>query len=165
MLDISIYRHAFIIKSVIQVFRKEYLLSGRKESGGGLFGYVSSDMAVVITHASGPGPRAIKKETSIKLKGEYIQNYADLIYYQSNYCFDYIGDWHIHHGTSLKPSLKDVVAMKLVSKHPSLIKNPISIIYRGKRSFQSEKIAVYCYNSNFLHRIKTSILDNVPKGD
>jgi hypothetical protein len=41
------------------------------ETGGAPPGYGSTDNALVITHASGPGPRAIKRPWSITVDGAY----------------------------------------------------------------------------------------------
>lgn len=157
------YRHLFIVKSVLDVFRHESSLVGFKETGGGLLGYISKDKATVVTHACGPGPKAILTVKKVILDGQFIQEFADKMYEQSNYLFDYIGDWHRHLGYSLTPSTKDIIAMKLAAGHPGMLENPISIIYRSGTFFKTELLKAYVYVNQELRPISYTIIDNVPK--
>lgn len=156
-----IYRHAFIVEKVIEVFRAESRLVGWRETGGPLAGYLSGDGAVVVTHAGGPGPRAVVGPFSVQIDGEHATAFCDQIYRESQGSFDYIGDWHRHIGWALKPSPPDEQAIRDVAVSGSCsLEAPTSIIYRRI----PEGLCAYSLGEDgHLRPIPVSIISAIPE--
>jgi integrative and conjugative element protein (TIGR02256 family) len=156
-----IYRHIFVVETVLNVFRDESRHAGWRETGGPLIGYLSDDKAVVVTGAGGPGPRAQRRLTSVQIDGRHATSFCSQIYHQSNGSFDYIGDWHRHTLLSLKPSESDERAMLQMALSGScLLEAPISLIYRRL----PESMAVYVLNAQRrLCGVSHTLIDSVPK--
>lgn len=126
-----IYRHVFTVGTVLQAIRREVQRAWFVETGGPLVGYVSVDDALVVTHAGGPGPRAVRQRHSVLIDGRHAQVFCDTSRRESAGRLDYVGDWHRHPGWSLAPSRYDVEAMQTVARFEHCpIRNPVSLIYR-----------------------------------
>lgn len=141
-----IYRHVFILSSALDTIRQEVRRTPLlKETGGPLVGYISTDEAVVVTHAAGPGPRGKRGYFSVLIDGRYATQFCNQVEQQSNGRFYYVGDWHCHPGWSLRPSREDVKAMRVMAAYVGCpIKHPISVIYR----YYLEEYRAYTLNSS-----------------
>jgi integrative and conjugative element protein (TIGR02256 family) len=155
-----IYRHVFIVQSVLTTIRKEVRRARFTETGGPLVGYVSEDQALVVTHASGPGPRAKLGPFSVLVDGRHAQRFCDRMSQRTEGRIDYVGDWHRHLGWSLKASSDDLRAMRKVAAFEYCpIKNPASLIYRSL----PEGYNIYVLNErNLLESSPHSLLTSVP---
>ena len=102
------------------------------ETGGPLVGYALPDAILVVTNATGPGPRAKRERYGVLIDGRHAQDFCDRIHLESQGRIDYVGDWHKHPGISLRPSEQDALAMKAMAEFEfSPTKYPISLIYRA----------------------------------
>lgn len=156
-----IYRHVFIVRGVTDTIRQEVRQAPfGKETGGPLVGYISTDGALVVTHAAGPGPKAKLNHWSVTIDGRHAQDFCSRINRESRGRYDYVGDWHRHPGWSLHTSDDDVRAMRTIAAWEHCpVKHPISLIYRSFR----EKYVVYVLNSHGqLQYVPASEIDKVP---
>jgi integrative and conjugative element protein (TIGR02256 family) len=152
------YRAIFVVPSVLDSIRHEVSRAKRKETGGSLVGYLSADNAVVVTHASGPGPRAELAYDSVLVDGTFSSEFTNRIFAQSGGRLDYIGDWHRHPCWSLASSRRDVDAMRDVAESRCCsISHPISIIYRHF----PEKLVAYAFLENRLLPVRKLIIGAV----
>lgn len=110
-----IYRHIFVMKSVLVTIRREVKLVPGRETGGPLVGYLTGDGAIVVTHAGGPGPNAVHARYSMEVDGAHAQRFCDGLRNATDGRLDYVGDWHNHPGFSLKPSTHDVAAIRTMA--------------------------------------------------
>jgi integrative and conjugative element protein (TIGR02256 family) len=125
------FNRVILMPKCLSVIKKESRKTWFLETGGPLVGYISQDNALILTDATGPGPRAILQCFSVTIDGAYAQKFCDKIMRESDGQIDYVGDWHKHPGTSLRPSGDDIAAMKTMANFQhSPTKNPISLIYR-----------------------------------
>jgi len=85
----------------------------RVETGGALVGYYS-EQAIVIIHATGPGPRGRRTATSVIVDGEYTTEFCHNLNQLSDGYLYYVGDWHVHHKGILVPSFLDKKASKIL---------------------------------------------------
>lgn len=99
------------------------------ETGGPMVGYITPDATLVITDIAGPGPRGVCKIYSVTIDGEHSKQFCDQAYANSGGESDYIGDWHCHPSLSLRPSMDDETAMKLMANTAGLTTTPLSLIY------------------------------------
>ena len=128
-----IYRHVFVLDTCLDVIIAESKKVRFKETGGPLVGYISNDHALVITGATGPGPKAELSRYSVVIDGEFAQKFCDEMYSASSGKLDYVGDWHRHTGWSLEPSKEDVHAMRTMADFEYCpVKHPVSLIYRKR---------------------------------
>lgn len=71
------------------------------ETGGILMGYWSSEGAVVVTHAIGPGPDARHSRHAFYPDVKFHDSETERIYRESGRISTYLGDWHTHpHGAN-----------------------------------------------------------------
>lgn len=129
------------------------------ETGGPLVGHIAKNRTLVVTDATGPGPRAKLESYSVTIDGRYAQRFCDHCRDASGGRVDYVGDWHKHPGFSLRPSSHDVSAIKTMAEFEhSPTKHPISLIYRRwPRSWQ-----VYVWDgSGSLIKIPSKVGDKI----
>jgi integrative and conjugative element protein (TIGR02256 family) len=98
------------------------------EIGGPMVGYISNE-TLVIADVSGPGPHGKCLPYSVTIDGDHSKTFCDSAYASSNGKLDFVGDWHCHPSTSLRPSEGDRRAMQLLAETPGLPSNPVSLIY------------------------------------
>lgn len=76
-----------------------------EETGGIMIGFRTNE-AIVVTDVTGPGPSAVHHPNSIHFDEKYCERKARQLQSRGkNLC--YIGDWHSHPFTKLKPSKVD----------------------------------------------------------
>ena len=153
------YRHVFLTASAIQAIQDETRQTVWVETGGAFAGYVSAENALVVTHASGPGPRAIRRPWSITVDGAYTTAYCNQIYDASDGRLDYIGDWHLHLGWSTAYSNGDLDAMRTIAASGACAApSPVSLIY----SRRLDALVVYGYPDGKLTPINASSIPGIP---
>ncbi|WP_404457582.1 Mov34/MPN/PAD-1 family protein [Sutcliffiella horikoshii] len=125
-----IFQDIFIKRDVLSIIEKEVKRTGNEvETGGILMGYYTVKDEVVITHCSGPGPKAKQRKYSVTLDSAFAQTFVDEIYSQTNGTITYIGDWHSHTSNDLTPSRTDKKEMnKIVKNKASRLDTPIMLI-------------------------------------
>lgn len=84
-----------------------------EETGGVLVGF-RTPVSLVVTHVSGPGPGAIHLPFSIQFDEDYCLEKVKQFQRQGKY-LRYIGDWHSHPFSKLKPSKVDQHSFSLKS--------------------------------------------------
>lgn len=99
---------AWIAQSVLSFLHHEADSTAPKETGGILLGYWSHDpVAPVVTHAVGPGPRAVHRRSSFIPDYDYHEAQVADVYLRSSGTLTYLGDWHTHPGHPGYLSVKD----------------------------------------------------------
>lgn len=112
------------------------------ETGGPLVGHLDGHH-LLVTGASGPGPRADLRLRSVEIDGAHAERFCASVRRKTNGVDDYIGDWHCHVGYSLRPSRLDYEAMKTMAEFPSSpTLTPVSLIW----SKWSAKVSAYVYD-------------------
>jgi integrative and conjugative element protein (TIGR02256 family) len=83
--------------------------SDGRETGGALFGFDASTFGPpLITHASGPGPKAIRKRDFFLRDRAYTERQAEVAY--TACCARWIGEWHTHPLGLPAPSERDLAS-------------------------------------------------------
>lgn len=83
----------FILRQAMDVIRRESLKFDI-ETGGILIGSRSNDGAILVTHATPPGPEALHNEVFFKRDVVFQQAALNKIY--RRYGVQYLGEWHKH---------------------------------------------------------------------
>lgn len=105
----------------------------RIETGGVLAGCLEDNGNVIITHASEPGPKAIKLATKFEKDVAFCQDFLDKLYLESNKKMVYVGEWHSHPSESNQPSGTDIKSLSAISHQKEyLTENPAMIIFSNK---------------------------------
>ena len=93
----------FVSRAAYDVVRAESRRFTFRETGGVLFGYrVGTE--VVVTAATGPGPRARHGARSFEPDSAYCQRLLGAVYRESGGAIAYQGDWHTHPHGAVEPS-------------------------------------------------------------
>lgn len=109
----------YINKDALKFIYNEVQISKDIETGGILVGVVLATNDILITHAVGPGPNAIKRYNEFQKDYEYSMKMLNFLY--KKYSVDFIGDWHKHPNNNLGYSIKDYTSMikiTYVNKRP-----------------------------------------------
>lgn len=121
----------FAASSVLKVFRREAAQWRFKETGGVLFGYRTGDNDIVVTEATGPGPRAKHGWLTFEPDTGYCQKLLERIYQDSKGAISYIGDWHTHPHCTVRPSSIDVASMVALARDADVRQSkPVLWIFR-----------------------------------
>lgn len=100
------------------------------ETGGVLAGYTNESGNVVITHASGPGPNAIKLPTKFEKDIEYCQAFLDDLFTSTNKKIVYVGEWHSHPNGCNHPSGTDIKSLSTIAFQKEYLTDmPLMIIF------------------------------------
>lgn len=103
------------------------------ETGGVLVGRRESGGRVVVVHATGPGPRALRTPTRFRRDGAYAQAEVDRLHAAHGGRADYVGEWHTH-PAPVGPSGVDLAGMAWIGDNPSYrTAEPLLIILQRTR--------------------------------
>ena len=124
------FNRAIVLPKCLSIIKVESLKARFVETGGPLVGCVRAGI-LLITDATGPGPKAMLEPFSVTIDGVHAQKFCDKANRKSQGEIDYVGDWHKHPGISLRPSGHDVAAMRTMANFEfSPTRHPVSLIYR-----------------------------------
>lgn len=104
------------------------------ETGGVLIGakcYIEQDPkpCLIITHATLPGPKAVKKLAFFDRDTEYCTELVQCYFEFSEGKLNYVGEWHSHTTRNVKPSELDHSSLqKIVLDKKYVVDFPVSII-------------------------------------
>jgi integrative and conjugative element protein (TIGR02256 family) len=99
------------------------------ETGGVLAGYVDENGNVIITHASGPGPKASQSGVRFEKDIEYCQEFLNKLFVQSARKIVYVGEWHSHPSKNNNPSGLDIKSFSEIAVEKGyLTDEPVMII-------------------------------------
>lgn len=88
--------------------RRESETKNGFETGGVLAGFVDSKLnVVVVTAASGPGPKAIHTPTTFNRDREFCQAFLNQLVTKTRGVVDFVGEWHKHREPDPYPSSVD----------------------------------------------------------
>ena len=124
---------AWISKQIV----REMLIEAERvtplETGGVLMGYwTQAPDEVVITWASGPGPRALHRKYRFVPDADYHDTVVAHHYEASGRLHAYLGDWHTHPKSSPRLSWQDWRTLSRISRHEAArVATPIMAIAAG----------------------------------
>ncbi|RKD21687.1 hypothetical protein BEP19_13710 [Ammoniphilus oxalaticus] len=96
------------------------------ETGGIMVGLRAPD-ALIVTDVSGPGPDAIHQPFSIRFDEKYCERKARQLERRGKH-LRYIGDWHSHPFSKLKPSKVDKQSFSFKAMNHYRTPTPLMII-------------------------------------
>ncbi len=152
-------RRVIVKQEAVKQMRDEMKRASCTETGGVLVGYSEGD-SLVVTAASGPGPRAKLRLFSVTIDGKHAQQFCDRVSQESDGKIDYLGDWHCHFAFSITPSTDDHRAMEIMAEfEDSPTKTPISLIWAK----YCGKFVTYVYTEErLLKKVRSSIQKGCP---
>lgn len=105
------------------------------ETGGVLVGFLDSRLdAVVITAASGPGPKAHHGVFTFNRDREFCQDFIDRHAGDSSGVIDFVGEWHKHPEVNPSPSPTDCSTYRRLSVDKnSHVDRPVVLITGARR--------------------------------
>jgi integrative and conjugative element protein (TIGR02256 family) len=120
----------WIADSAISTILAEAADRAPLETGGMLVGYRGDDRPdLVVTAATGPGPRARHRRYTFAPDGRWQQRLLAAMYEESGRVTTYLGDWHSHPGGQPLPSARDQKTARKVSRRPGArAPHPITLI-------------------------------------
>ncbi|HEU4329026.1 MAG TPA: Mov34/MPN/PAD-1 family protein [Roseiflexaceae bacterium] len=146
-----------IVATALTFIQQESQRSFPFESGGILIGRVEQG-SILVTHATGPGPRAIHSPRRFVRDGDYTQQALNAQLQASGGLDDYLGEWHSH-PLSVGPSPQDRESMRWISGNPHY-QQPAPIMLLCQRESQgSWTVLAYQWIHSHL-RPRTLVLTN-----
>lgn len=131
--------------SVVDILKQEASRKCPKETGGILLGSQMNGQ-LLITHATGPGPRARHGLASFTRDGSYAQHELCKAIERSDGRVDYLGEWHSH-TLAVGPSWTDQKSMIEISTNTSYqLLDPLLLLVlpdRGACNRRNWKISIY----------------------
>ena len=122
-----------IKKELVDFMQRLIRENPKIETGGVLAGYLDGKGDVIITHASEPGPKAIKSATKFEKDVTFCQDFLDKLYLESNKKIVYVGEWHSHPSENNQPSGTDIKSLSEIAiQKEYLTDNPAMIIFSNK---------------------------------
>lgn len=120
----------YALRSVERMLIEESESKVGLETGGVLVGFVDRKLdGVVITAASGPGPKAHHGPTSFNRDREFCQAFIDQHAGDSDGRIDFVGEWHKHPEPDPWPSAVDRnTYMRLAADPATHVKRPVILI-------------------------------------
>jgi integrative and conjugative element protein (TIGR02256 family) len=104
--------------AVARAMREEAVRAFPFETGGVLLGYWAREYEeVVVTHATGPGPRAVHRMHSFVPDAEYQEAEVARLYEESGRVSTYLGDWHSHPLGTVSLSRRDRRTLRHIAGH------------------------------------------------
>jgi len=109
--------------------RRESGASGEVETGGVLVGKRTKGVGVVVTGASGPGPKAVRSRCEFRRDVAHCQRFLDEAAKEQGDAGLYIGEWHYHPHGPTHPSNQDIRSLSEIAEQPEyLTERPVSLI-------------------------------------
>jgi integrative and conjugative element protein (TIGR02256 family) len=109
---------AWLLTAVAHAMCDEAARTFPLETGGVLMGYWAVEYSeLVITHATGPGPKAIHGAHSFIPDYEYQEAEIARLYEESGRASTYLGDWHSHPLEGVYLSSRDKRTLRRIAKH------------------------------------------------
>src|SRR5699024_11897602 len=97
-----------------------------QETGGIMIGFRTTE-ALIVTEVTGPGPAAVHQPLSIRFDEKYCERKARQLQNPTKK-INYIGDWHSHPFSKLKPSKVDKRSFTLKATTHYCTPHPLTII-------------------------------------
>ena len=134
-----------IRSEVVNFVENQAKVAGERETGGIIGGRGTIEKHnVVITNASGPGPRAIHEKAFFSRDTKYCQSLADTWARKTLGNIDYLGEWHKHLEPNPWPSPRDIRTLKNIAGNKYYhVNNPILIIIGISSQRESIKLFVF----------------------
>lgn len=121
----------YVVSGVRAVIRLEAFRFRFLETGGVLFGYRTDEDDIVVTEATGPGPKARHRRSSFEPDTAYCQARLVSTYERTGGTISYLGEWHTHPYGSTRPSQQDLRSMLILAEDPATRQpEPLLWIYR-----------------------------------
>ena len=157
----------YILDNVVLKFREESRRFRLKESGGVLLGYRTKRNDYVVTHSSGPGPKAVHGLFSFRPDTKYFQEKLDEIFEATEGRITYLGEWHTHPIWSKpKPSYVDIETMEMISTTECFrTENPLLFIVPSREcdvSLLLSKMYIEVWGISDIY-IKTKLITEIPE--
>lgn len=157
--NLLFYEEVKIIDSTLDFLLEESKLHPGKETGGVLIGY-NQNNALIITVATGPGPKAIHGSHRFLRDKDFCQAQLDHWAVNTNRTWDYIGEWHKHTTNTYIPSHTDKQSLCYIAKAKNYhVTQPIQLIVcmdsRHKSDFMSY---LYYPDAPYILSIKPKII-------
>lgn len=103
------------------------------ETGGVLVGYWTKPCdEAVVTHVTGPGPRAVHARHGFLPDDEFQEGEIARAYRESGRLHTYLGDWHTHPGADAYLSGRDKRTLRKVAVYPGARASiPLMAVFGG----------------------------------
>lgn len=156
----------FVLSPVLEKIRRESSLFLMRETGGIIIGYRTKGLDIVITHVTGPGPKAIHSIFNFDIDHEYAQHALDYIYTETGGELSFLGDWHTHPLMSTSLSGRDKMTIKDIASNENFIcEKPLALVFRPEYAMRSlaisESVSIYEYDNGECLELKAIFIDDI----
>lgn len=124
------------------------------ETGGILIGHSEPSGPIRVTHASGPGPKAVHMPSHFLRDTEYCATILRECY--EKYGADYVGEWHSHVGPLNRPSEGDLLTLSGIMSDPDYNFEAFAMVIATRSGrIRSRRIMLngFIATKAFVHRV------------
>jgi len=148
-----------LLCSVAEAICRESANGMPNETGGVLVGCERLE-GTLVSHCTGPGPRAIREPTFFQRDGEFVQTEVDRVHRDTSGHCDYVGEWHSH-PAPVGPSPRDKRSMRWIGMNPRYARpNPIMLLARyGEPDWT---VSAYRWYRGHLREVELHVVDTLP---
>jgi integrative and conjugative element protein (TIGR02256 family) len=135
----------------------------KTETGGILIGRDAGEGVLEVTVATGPGPRAVRRQHFFLRDKVFLQRVLDREVARSDGAVEYIGEWHVHPALDAPPSFVDRRSLWRIARRPNYpTSRPVLLIVEsanGERRLRAYEFAVKPKKSCRELRVIRELLD------
>lgn len=147
------FERVYVLDSARQAMATESEDKLGLETGGVLVGFFDSRLrAAVVTHASGPGPRALHRPTRFERDREFCQSFIDAHAGRTEGMLDFVGEWHKHPEADPRPSPVDQKTYRKLARDPNCHLDQVVVLITGTRRVGRPVRDVFVRVNGFLFR-------------
>lgn len=140
---------------VIEFIKTEIMNCPVKETGGILIGY-KTDNQFVVTHATGPGPKAKHSLFNFRRDVQYCNEQLLQFFEESDGVLTYLGEWHTHPIGRPIPSWVDDKEMHAISK-TEIYQNDLPLLFIIRKTKNDLVVGSFLYENNIRKEIGYTI--------
>ena len=128
----ELYERVYVLESAEHAMEAESEAKPGVETGGVLAGFVDARLhAIVVTHASGPGPNAQHRPNGFNRDAHHCQQFLDDLAAASGGVLDFVGEWHKHREPDPWPSPVDEKTYRSLAANPSCHLEQVLVLITG----------------------------------
>lgn len=151
--DAEFFERLYVTDTALDQLASESEAKPGVETGGVLVGFIDHRLrAAVVTHASGPGPKAFHRPSRFQRDREFCQAFLDYHAARTDGVLDFLGEWHKHREADPWPSPTDKNTYEKLAANPNCHLDEVVVLITGTRRLRGPARDRFVGVNGFLFR-------------